>query len=304
MSFTSPVQPAREPGPESAREPGPESGRKPGPESVREPGQEPAREPGEWAPAHALPRPEDRPGPGEVAVWLLRIPPSAAAATAVAEGMLDERERERVARLRSEVARERYVTSHVGLRTLLGGYLGTDPAEVEFTRETCGMPDCDKPHGRPALAGQDTLHFSLSHSGDAALCAVAGVPVGADIEERDPRRAGARLAGLIDQLHPGERAAIGALPEALREEAFLGCWVRKEAYLKGIGTGLPGGLAAHHVGLADGLAPADAPPGPGGWAFADLDAPSGYYAAVAVRDESAPGDPARPAVTLAGLRLG
>ncbi|GAA0701442.1 4'-phosphopantetheinyl transferase superfamily protein [Streptomyces malaysiensis subsp. malaysiensis] len=265
---------------------------------------QPAREPRGWAPARALPTPGDRPGPGEVAVWLLRIPPSAAAAAAVAEGTLDEGERERAARLRSEVARERYVTSHVGLRTLLGGYLGIAPADVVFTRETCGMPDCDKPHGRPALAGEDTLHFSLSHSGDAALCAVARAPVGADVEERDPGRVGTRLTGLIGQLHPEERAAVDALPEELREEAFLGCWVRKEAYLKGIGTGLPGGIGAHHVGLAEGLAPADAPSGPSGWAFADLDAPPGYHAAVAVRHEAAPDAPARPVVTLSGLSLG
>ncbi|MGV9855008.1 4'-phosphopantetheinyl transferase family protein [Streptomyces sp. NPDC003442] len=280
---------------------------------------QPAPEPRRWAPVRALPGPGDRPGPGEVAVWLLRIPPYAAAAAAVAEGMLDEHERERAARLRSDLLRERYVTSHVGLRTLLGGYLGIDPAEVAFTRETCGMPDCDKPHGRPALAGEDALHFSLSHSGDAALCAVAGAPVGADVEERDPKRAGDRLTGLVGQLHPGERAAIDALPEELRAEAFLGCWVRKEAYLKGIGTGLPGGIGAHHVGLAEGLAPAGAPPGPRGWAFADLDAPPGYHAAVAVRDEgvrdtavreeavrdeAASGGATRPAVTLAGLPLG
>ncbi|MFG2581204.1 4'-phosphopantetheinyl transferase family protein [Streptomyces malaysiensis] len=265
---------------------------------------QPAREPRGWAPARALPTPGDRPGPGEVAVWLLRIPPSAAAAAAVAEGTLDEGERERAARLRSEVARERYVTSHVGLRTLLGGYLGIAPADVVFTRETCGMPDCDKPHGRPALADEDMLHFSLSHSGDAALCAVARVPVGADVEERDPGRVGTRLTGLIGQLHPEERAAVDALPEELREEAFLGCWVRKEAYLKGIGTGLPGGIGAHHVGLAEGLAPADAPSGPSGWAFADLDAPPGYHAAVAVRHEAAAGGPARPVVTLSGLPLG
>ncbi|GAA1729790.1 4'-phosphopantetheinyl transferase superfamily protein [Streptomyces yatensis] len=239
-----------------------------------------------------------------MAVWLLRIPPHAAAATAVAESVLDERERERAGRLRTDLLRERYVTSHVGLRTLLGGYLGIAPGAVEFVRETCGMPDCDKPHGRPALAGEDSLHFSLSHSGDAALCAVAGVPVGADVEERDPERTGTRLTGLIGQLHPQERAAIDALPEELRAEAFLGCWVRKEAYLKGIGTGLPGGISAHHVGLAEGLAPADAPSGPGGWAFADIEAPPGYHAAIAVRDEAASGGPARPVVTVAGLPLG
>lgn len=258
---------------------------------------DPTRNPGSWGPARALPRPEDRPAPGEVAVWLLRIPPAVAAAEEAA-GMLDERERERAARFRHPTLRERYVASHVGLRTLLGGYLGTGPAEVEFTRDTCGMPDCDEPHGRPALAGDPTLCFSLSHAGDAALYAVAGVTVGADIEQREPRREGTRLTGLIGQLHAGERAAIDALPEELREEAFLSCWVRKEAYLKGIGTGLPGGLRTHHVGLAEGLAPADAPPGPDGWALADVDAPPGYHAAVAVRGDQV------PAVTVGGLLLG
>ncbi|WP_432040500.1 4'-phosphopantetheinyl transferase family protein [Streptomyces cucumeris] len=258
---------------------------------------EPTGKPGSWGPARALPRPEDRPGPGEVAVWLLRIPPAVAAAEAAA-GMLDGRERDRAARFRHTTLRERYVASHVGLRTLLGGYLGADPAAVEFTRDLCGMPDCDKPHGRPALAGDPTLCFSLSHAGDAALCAVAGVTVGADIEEREPRRAGTRLTGLVGQLHPGERAAIEALPEELREEAFLGCWVRKEAYLKGIGTGLPGGLRTHHVGLAEGLAPADAPAGPDGWMLADVDAPPGYHAAVAVRGRAA------PVVTVGALPLG
>lgn len=271
---------------------------------------EPTREPERWGRVRALPRPEDRPAPGEVAVWLLRIPSSVAVAAAAAEeGVLDARERERAARLRHGTARERYVTSHVGLRTLLGGYLAIAPADVEFIRETCGMPGCDEPHGRPALAvGHGTLHFSLSHAGDAALYAVAGAPVGADVEERDPRRAGTRLTGLIGQLHPEEQAAVNGLPEELREEAFLSCWVRKEAYLKGIGTGLPGGISSRHVGIAEGLAPADAPPGPDGWALADLDAPPGYHAAVALCVDGAPGGPAadrtRPAVTVAGLRLG
>lgn len=265
---------------------------------------DPARTPGSdlWGPLAVPPRPEDRPGPGEVAVWLLHIPPYASFAAAVADRTLDAGERERAARMRHATARERYLTSHVGLRTLLGGYLGTDPADIEFTRETCGMPDCEKPHGRPALAGDTTLAFSLSHAGDAALCAVSGgAPVGADIEERDPRRSGDRLDGLIGQLHPGERAAIAALPEEeLRERAFMSCWVRKEAYLKGIGTGLPGGLRTHYVGLADQFGaplPAEAST-PSGWAFADLPAPPGYHAAVAVRAEAA------PAVTLTGLRLG
>ncbi|MEK8171037.1 hypothetical protein NKH77_20370 [Streptomyces sp. M19] len=66
--------------------------------------------------------------------------------------MLDGHETERADAFRQESARARYVTSHVALRVLLGGYLGIAPREVELVRERCGMPDCDKLHGRPAVA--------------------------------------------------------------------------------------------------------------------------------------------------------
>ncbi|MDT3399938.1 4'-phosphopantetheinyl transferase superfamily protein [Streptomyces sp. B1866] len=128
---------------------------------------------------------------------------------------------------------------------------------------------------------------------------MAAAPVGADIESAATRQRGGAV-DLTGRLHPDERAAIAALPEAVREEAFLSCWVRKEAYLKGIGTGLPGGLATHHVGLAERLAPD--PRVPDGWALADLPAPPGYQAAVAVR-ALGPGAPP-PEVTVARLRLG
>ncbi|MBH5335044.1 4'-phosphopantetheinyl transferase superfamily protein [Streptomyces pactum] len=250
-----------------------------------------------WGPASPLPAPGDLPGRGEVAVWLLRIPESAGAAAAF-DGALDAEEIRRTARFRDREHRERYVTSHVVLRLLLGGYLGVDPAAVEYTRELCGMPDCDKPHGRPAVAGVPGLHFSMSHAADAALYAVATDVVGADIDTLRTRRGGADLTG---HLHPDEQAAIAALPPAMREEAFLSCWVRKEAYLKGIGTGLPGGIAANHVGLAEGLAP-DGSRTPAGWAIADVDAPEDYQAAVAVRTGGGAAD--QPVVTLRHVRLG
>ncbi|WP_431044293.1 4'-phosphopantetheinyl transferase family protein [Streptomyces sp. P1-3] len=252
-----------------------------------------------WGPASPLPAgPGELPGRGEVAVWLLEIPPSAAAAAAAAGHLLDAEEARRAARLRGDLHRQRYITSHVGLRVLIGAYLGVGPAAVEFTRERCGMPDCDEPHGRPAVAGREGLHFSLSHAEDAALVAVAAAPVGADIEARQTRSGGVDLTG---RLHPDERAAIAALPEPLRDEAFLSCWVRKEAYLKGIGTGLPGGVSTNHVGLAERLAP-DGGRAPEGWALIDVAAPDGYHAAVALRTEDRLGT-GRPAVALRHLRL-
>ncbi|WP_369216898.1 4'-phosphopantetheinyl transferase family protein [Streptomyces flavofungini] len=242
------------------------------------------------------------PGPREVHVWTLWIPRIAGKA-AGRTGILDIGETARADGFQDSAARTRYLVSHVALRVLLGGYLGLAPGDVEFVREPCGMPDCEEPHGRPAIAGRLRPHFSLSHAGDAAVVAVARSPVGADVESARLLPDG--LGGAVRRLHPEERRAVATLSPALRERAALGCWVRKEAYLKGIGTGLPGGVGRHHVGLPAELAPAWAPPGPVGWRVVDVPAPEGYQAAVAVSGKaaSADADGARLAVRIAPLLL-
>jgi 4'-phosphopantetheinyl transferase len=128
------------------------------------------------------------------------------------------------------------------------------------------------------------VHFSLARCGPLAILALAAAPVGADLEARAFRHPDSSLDGMIRRLHPAERAVFAKLRPERREEAFLSCWVRKEAYLKGIGTGLPGGLAAHCVGLA----PEFIPPGGSrlatvrGWSFIDLDVQPGHRAALAL----------------------
>ncbi|GAA2491480.1 hypothetical protein GCM10010406_29470 [Streptomyces thermolineatus] len=213
-----------------------------------------------------------RPGAGAVDTWLLRITPAAA----LRADLLDDGERERAARFRREEDRTRYVASHIGLRRLLGAYLGTAPAAVAFVREPC--PLCAAPHGRPAVAGQaeeaSGLHFSLSHSGGFALVALAAAPVGADLEEV-PRPDVAD--GLASQLHPREQQQLAALAPADRPAAFARCWTRKEAYLKGTGAGL--GEAPSHTPVGAGPCPEAVP----GWLLADVPAPAGHAAAWALR---------------------
>ncbi|MFD6885828.1 4'-phosphopantetheinyl transferase family protein [Streptomyces sp. NPDC059957] len=207
-----------------------------------------------------------------VAVWALDITSDVVGGHPVAEAldMLDAAERERAAGLRREGARHRYLASHVGLRVLLGGYLGLAPAEVAMVRETC--PCCGGPHGRPAVDG-GALHFSLSHSDDLAYLAFARVPVGVDVEGIP---SAAAVADVLATLHPAETAELTALPEPDRRAATGRVWSRKEAYLKGTGTGLALGLAEPYVGSA--LTPAAVP----GWTLTDLPTPTGYAAALAL----------------------
>ncbi|MFG2562912.1 hypothetical protein [Streptomyces sp. NPDC048496] len=128
-----------------------------------------------------------------------------------------------------------------------------------------------------------------------------GLARGAGIESAELMRGG--LDSAARRLHIEERRAVAALSPALRHRAVLGCWVRKKAYPKGIGTGLPGGVDRHHVGLTEELAPDEAPPGPGGWSIADVPAPDGYQAAIAVRGQNATEDGPHPLVRVSPLRL-
>ncbi|MFF4580828.1 4'-phosphopantetheinyl transferase family protein [Streptomyces sp. NPDC001373] len=221
----------------------------------------------------AAPRPGDLPTGSGAAVWSLDTAREVIGgydAGGAAE-LLDADERKRAARLLRPGDRRTYLASHLGLRVLLGGYLGMAPGEVAFVREDC--PNCGGPHGRPAVAGGG-VHFSLSHSDGLAYFAFAGVPVGVDVEGLPS--AGA-VADVLSSLHPAETAEITALPEDGRQAALARVWSRKEAFLKATGTGLAEGLVEPYVGAA--ITPAEVP----GWTLRDLPAPSGYAAALVLR---------------------
>jgi len=212
------------------------------------------------------------PEPGVVHLWLRET-----AAVPGEPDVLDDEERERGARFVRDADRQRYVASHLLLRRVLAQYVAQPPESLRFTREPC--PCCDEPHGRPALDGlPDAPHFSLSHAGPLALIAVAADPVGADVEAPPSRES---VLGLTDVLHPDEQAEVAAAQHS--PEAFARLWTRKEAYLKGLGSGLGRDPKLDYVG--------DRKPGPFGWTLADAPAPPGFAAAVALRADTLRLDP-------------
>ncbi|MCQ4167044.1 4'-phosphopantetheinyl transferase family protein [Tahibacter harae] len=108
----------------------------------------------------------------------------------------------------------------------------------------CGRPvgsaDLDTgEHGKPRLAGGPG--FNLSHSGDAAVVALApGLELGVDLERPGRRRRHAELARRF--FCPREADAVAAAEGAAREALFLHLWTAKEAVLKALGRGLAFGL--------------------------------------------------------------
>ncbi|MYU07838.1 4'-phosphopantetheinyl transferase superfamily protein [Streptomyces sp. SID8366] len=218
------------------------------------------------------------PAPGGPAqLWLLHAGRHRAAVARAAPEVLDAGERARAAALRVPADRECYLAAHLGLRLLLGAYLGVRPARVPLTRRAC--PLCGGPHGRPGVTG-DPLHYSLSYSGGLGLLAFAAVPVGTDVEAVPAPDAVAEAA---DVLHPRERDELALLPPSARPPAFARAWVRKEAYLKGLGVGLARAPSSLYAGT--GAEPAGTE---GAWRLTDVPVGRGAAGAVAERVDPEP----------------
>jgi 4'-phosphopantetheinyl transferase len=152
--------------------------------------------------------------------------------------LLDDREQARAARLRTPDLQRAFIAAHTVLRQLLGWYLGRDPARLAFTIDFRG-----KPH-----LTDGAIHFNLSHGDSVALIAVGNTEyLGVDVERLDRLRDADRLAERV--LAASELAVFQALPAEERSNALLRTWTRKEAVLKALGVGLPGGM--ERVVIAD-----------------------------------------------------
>ncbi|MER6683335.1 4'-phosphopantetheinyl transferase family protein [Streptomyces olivaceoviridis] len=214
------------------------------------------------------------PAAGDADLWLLRQPRPGTCTGELDLTELDEAERQRAGSCRREAGRLLYSSVHIALRRLLGAYLDTGPRQLRFGRAPC--PCCGEPHGRPVLeVPESPLHFSLSHSAGMALIGVSTVPIGVDVE-KIPSRDTVRVC--TPALHPDEQGELLARPDGVGAVAFGRLWTRKEAYLKGIGTGLARDLSADYLGADSGRHPAR-------WTLHDVPCGPRHTAAAALRDQ-------------------
>lgn len=143
-------------------------------------------------------------------------------------GCLSQQELERAGRLRQPLHGRRNRVARAMLRHLLAQMTKGQAAELTWQ---------SGPHGKPHLAGHPALvHFNLSHSGAWALLATsASTELGVDIEALAARAHLVNMASRI--LCPEERACLERV-ELDANDTLLTAWVRKEACLKALGTGL------------------------------------------------------------------
>lgn len=143
--------------------------------------------------------------------------------------ILNDAERERMARFHFAHDRQSFLMCRARLRRLLARYVRTRPADIRFG---------EVGRGKPVLApGPDrTLTFNLSHTDGLACLAVSenAASLGVDIERIRPIEDDFSAYALTEP----EAAAVHATPQARRDRAFFHHWTGKEAFLKGPGEGL------------------------------------------------------------------
>ncbi len=232
-----------------------------------------------WPPAPVSSLSGAPPPAGRIDVFALPLDP-AEERLAGLRATLAADERERAARYHFDVHRRAFEACRGAVREILGCYLALAPAAVRFQYG---------PQGKPALLPDDApLVFSVSHSGELGLCAVArGGALGVDLERVRPLDDALAIAERF--FSPAERAALRPLRPPALETAFFAAWTRKEAFIKALGEGLSYPLADFDVTLLPEepvrlLRVAGDEEAPARWRLTALDRAPGYAAALAAAE--------------------
>lgn len=124
-----------------------------------------------------------------------------------------------VAKMQNEKKRNLRICADALCRKAISEFCGVPAEEICFELSPAGKP----------YAKDLPIHFSISHSGDIAVCAVSKDEIGIDIEK-------------IRTVNPRTYERFCTKNEAryisTSENGFFEIWTLKEAYFKCIGTGL------------------------------------------------------------------
>ena len=182
--------------------------------------------------------------------------------------LLDDSEKGRARQMGSLHRYASFITARAAVRLVLGRRLGIAPTDV---------PIVEGPHGKPVLTAS-APYFNLSHTEGLIAVAVRDAgPIGIDVETT--RRETPRPGVLRRTLTEAEQQALSVLPSAATSSAFLHAWCRKEAYAKGLSTGLGLDFGRIQVGWGNAVTVGDPP-----WEVRSLILSPPHIGAVAARD--------------------
>lgn len=138
----------------------------------------------------------------------------------------DRKKQEQLNRMRIKTDKDLSLTGYWLAKLAIEKVFGIVMAAISFEVEESG---------KPYTAGYPDVHFNISHSGNAVICAVCDKPVGIDIQlmkERDFDRLAKRA------FTEKEQALFFSLPPEKRREQFFKTWTAKESFIKYLGTGV------------------------------------------------------------------
>lgn len=221
---------------------------------------------------------------GTVDVWRVDLDAAETAALRL-RAVLSQAELQRADALRDALNQARFISAHAALRHILARYLQVSPACLVFVTGKHGKPRLAQPHS------SSPLHFSMAHSSNLALFAVAGIELGVDVERMRPMPEMEEAAPRL--LSQKEISLLEILVPEDRPVAFHILWACKEAYAKATGSGL--WLDLTHTTILPRL-----PDDPSTWFALSTDSGSGpmpvhllaphegFVAALVLRGESRP----------------
>ncbi|MFN7570998.1 MAG: 4'-phosphopantetheinyl transferase family protein [Betaproteobacteria bacterium] len=148
--------------------------------------------------------------------------------------LLNDEDREGLARVRSAARRVEVLHGRAALKRLLADYADLSPRDVTFVRKAGGKP------AARTLTGRRLPSFNISHSHGLLVVAVVDgdIEIGVDVERWTPALVEDIDALANSHFTAGQHAEYRRLPSSCRPDAFLRLWTLKEAVLKATGVGL------------------------------------------------------------------
>ncbi len=138
------------------------------------------------------------------------------------ESLVDASRLRRVRACKHAANAEQSLCGEILARYALGRELHRAPSALALGR---------RPSGKPELVSPAGPHFSVSHAGRLAVCAVADSPVGADVEGKTVKES---LTPWF--CHPNELILQASDPDPARLRLRL--WTLKESWVKCLETGV------------------------------------------------------------------
>ncbi len=174
--------------------------------------------------------------------------------------------------------KQRFIVARTTLRKILSYYFGNDVALLDLHYG---------PAGKPYLNHKSGLNFNLSYSQNMAMIALSTHrEVGIDIEAIELVNNPDSIAELV--CSPSEIAHLTSSTISEKQMIFTKVWVRKEAYIKALGTGFSRSTQTFSVSSAPETLDAlcedqNNPLAAEQWRVMDIRAPDGYCAALAAQ---------------------